>query len=69
MLRYLARGLSWADPIAVAAACGEVEALLLMESLCEQLVHRRELYGVSYLTIGTDLADAFGPDVERLVGK
>jgi probable F420-dependent oxidoreductase len=40
-----------------------------VENICEQLVRRRELYGISYVSIGTDLAEVFAPVVERLAGK
>jgi probable F420-dependent oxidoreductase len=39
-----------------------------IDGICEELVRRRETYGISYLTIGEDAATAFGPVVARLTG-
>lgn len=38
------------------------------DEICEQLVERRERWGVSYTVIGDDLMEAFAPVVSRLAG-
>jgi probable F420-dependent oxidoreductase len=40
-----------------------------IDSICEELVRRRELYGISYVSVGAHLIDAFAPVVERLAGN
>jgi probable F420-dependent oxidoreductase len=39
-----------------------------VDEICDQLVARRERWGVSYIVIGDDLFEAFAPVVERLAG-
>lgn len=39
-----------------------------VESICEDLLARRERYGISYISVGAALIDAFGPVVARLAG-
>ncbi len=39
-----------------------------VDSICEQLVERRETYGISYVTFGASVADSVAPIVERLAG-
>ncbi len=39
-----------------------------IDEICDQLVARRERWGVSYIVIGNDLFEAFAPVVERLAG-
>ncbi|MGB8862008.1 MAG: TIGR03621 family F420-dependent LLM class oxidoreductase [Ilumatobacteraceae bacterium] len=39
-----------------------------VDSICEQLVERREAYGISYVTFGASVIDAVVPIVERLAG-
>ena len=39
-----------------------------IDEICDQLVARRERWGVSYIVIGDDLFEAFAPVVERLAG-
>jgi probable F420-dependent oxidoreductase len=39
-----------------------------IDEICDQLVARRERWGVSYVVIGDDLFEAFAPVVERLAG-
>ena len=40
-----------------------------IDEICEQLLRRRERWGVSYVVIGDDIFEAFAPVVERLAGK
>jgi probable F420-dependent oxidoreductase len=40
-----------------------------IDEICEQLVRRRERWGVSYVVIGDDIFEAFAPVVERLAGS
>ncbi len=40
-----------------------------VDAICDELQRRREQYGISYVTVGASVADAFAPVVERLVGK
>jgi probable F420-dependent oxidoreductase len=40
-----------------------------VDEICETLERRREEYGLSYVTVGNSVADAFAPVVERLNGK
>ncbi len=40
-----------------------------VNTICEELERRRELYGISYITVGQDAMQAFAPVVERLSGK
>jgi probable F420-dependent oxidoreductase len=39
-----------------------------IDEICDQIVARRERWGVSYTVIGNDLFEAFAPVVERLAG-
>ncbi len=39
-----------------------------VDSICEQLVERRETYGISYVTFGGSAVDSVTPIVERLAG-
>ena len=39
-----------------------------VDAICEQLQARRELYGISYITVSVRVAEAFAPVVERLTG-
>ena len=39
-----------------------------VESICDQLVERRETYGISYVTFAARMLDAVAPIVERLAG-
>ncbi len=39
-----------------------------IDEICDQLLRRRERWGVSYVVIGDDLFEAFAPVVERLAG-
>jgi probable F420-dependent oxidoreductase len=39
------------------------------EAVCEELLRRREMYGISYVSVGAHLIDEFAPVVERLTGK
>ena len=36
-----------------------------VDAICEELNRRRELHGISYITIGKDNMEAFAPVVER----
>ncbi len=45
------------------ALIGEVDAI------CDELERRRALFGISYVTVGADVMDAFAPVVERLAGR
>ena len=38
------------------------------EQICDQLVERRERWGISYLGMSGDQLDAFAPVVARLAG-
>jgi probable F420-dependent oxidoreductase len=40
-----------------------------IDGICEELERRREAYGISYFTVGADMAEPFAPIVERLSGK
>jgi hypothetical protein len=37
-----------------------------VDAICEELVGRREAYGISYVTVGDDAMEAFAPVVARL---
>ena len=39
-----------------------------VDGVCEELERRREAYGISYITVRMDAADAFAPVVARLAG-
>ena len=39
-----------------------------VDQICDELVRRRERYGISYVTVGDAVADAFAPVVARLAG-
>jgi probable F420-dependent oxidoreductase len=39
-----------------------------VDTICEELERRRDLYGISYVTVGEDAMEAFSPVVERLSG-
>lgn len=40
-----------------------------VSEICEELERRRELYGISYVTVGDAARDAFAPVVAQLSGK
>jgi probable F420-dependent oxidoreductase len=40
-----------------------------IDAICEELERRREATGISYVTIGDNVLDAFAPVVARLAGK
>lgn len=40
-----------------------------VDQMCEDLVKRRELYGISYPVVGDAAMEAFGPVVERMAGQ
>lgn len=40
-----------------------------VDAVCDELERRRELHGISYVTVGKDNMDSFAPVVERLNGK
>ncbi len=40
-----------------------------VDQICETLIRRRQEYGLSYITVGSAVADAFAPVVERLAGQ
>ena len=40
-----------------------------VEQIAEELQMRRERYGISYISIWGEYADAFSPVVARLAGK
>lgn len=37
-------------------------------AICDELMRRREAYGISYVTVGASSMDAFAPVVEKLAG-
>ena len=39
-----------------------------VDTICEQLIERRETYGISYVTFGASVIDAVAPVVARLAG-
>jgi len=39
-----------------------------VDSICDELIRRRELYGISYVTVGDAQLDEFAPVVARLAG-
>lgn len=40
-----------------------------VDTICEELERRREMFGISYITVNKDTMEAFAPIVERLNGK
>lgn len=40
-----------------------------VDAICDELERRRELHGISYVTVGRDNMEAFAPVVARLTGK
>lgn len=40
-----------------------------VDTVCEELQRRRELFGISYVTVGDNAMEAFAPVVARLSGK
>lgn len=40
-----------------------------VDAICDELERRRELHGISYITVGQANMQAFAPVVERLAGK
>jgi probable F420-dependent oxidoreductase len=40
-----------------------------VSEVCEELLRRRERYGISYVTVGADARDAFAPVVAKLSGS
>jgi hypothetical protein len=40
-----------------------------VNEICAELERRRELYGISYVTVGVEARDAFAPIVAKLAGK
>lgn len=39
-----------------------------VDSICDQLIERRDTYGISYVTFGASAVESVGPIVERLAG-
>lgn len=39
-----------------------------VDYICDEIVRRREIYGISYITFGASAASTVGPIVERLAG-
>ncbi len=68
--RALAEAAAPAFGITADEALGSGVALLgTIDEICDTLVERRERWGVSYIVIGDDIADAFAPVVARLAGS
>lgn len=72
------RGRSEVDAAAVAARVGmSVEDLNTfphalagdVDEICDELQRRREIYGISYVTVGDAHLESFAPVVERLAGR
>ncbi len=40
-----------------------------LDAICDELERRRALFGISYVTVGADVMDAFAPVVARLAGS
>jgi probable F420-dependent oxidoreductase len=40
-----------------------------VDAICDELERRRELHGISYITVGKDNMQSFAPVVDRLAGK
>ena len=40
-----------------------------VDAICDELERRRELHGISYITVGKDNMESFAPVVDRLTGK
>ena len=40
-----------------------------VDTICEELQRRREMFGISYVTVNKDTAESFAPVVARLAGK
>ena len=40
-----------------------------VDAICDELERRRELHGISYVTVGKDNMESFAPVVERLAGN
>ncbi len=38
-------------------------------AICDELERRRDTYGISYVTVGDSVMEAFAPVVERLAGR
>ena len=53
---------------AAAALESGITCIGTIDEICDQLVARRERWGVSYIVIGDDIFEAFAPVVERLAG-
>ena len=49
--------------------CSHPHALFgSVDAVCEELIRRREVTGIHYITVGDDVMDAFAPVVARLAG-
>jgi probable F420-dependent oxidoreductase len=40
-----------------------------IDAICDELERRREQFGISYVTVGDSVAEAFGPVIARLAGR
>jgi hypothetical protein len=40
-----------------------------VDSICSELERRRELFGISYVTVTDEVMESFAPVVARLAGK
>jgi hypothetical protein len=40
-----------------------------VDAICDELERRRAEFGISYVTVGEAVAEAFAPVVERLTGQ
>ncbi|MFT6393325.1 MAG: hypothetical protein ACJA14_002855, partial [Ilumatobacter sp.] len=39
-----------------------------VDSICEQILERRETYGISYITFSASAGESVAPIIERLAG-
>ena len=48
---------------------GEVTKFGSVDQIADELIRRREAYGISYITVGEDAMEPFAAVVEKLNGK
>ena len=66
----IAAGMGKSLGLSAEAMCAHPHGLFGDASaICDELERRRELYGISYITVGAEARDAFAPVVARLTGN
>jgi probable F420-dependent oxidoreductase len=66
---WVSRMVAGGDPREMAAAGGIAFLLGTAEQIADQLLRRREKYGISYIAVNAMFAERFAPVIDRLRGR